>query len=113
MDCSKYANDTDEAFSNLGAHLRIRQEVTEAHEDVQDAEGDHFVKCLHVVRKFGFHRLAKLENYDEQDRSGQLNCDLAPQEFLPEHQCAAHRKSSHKVGSRYHYNRPTVFIFST
>lgn len=64
MDCGKNASDTDEAFSNLTAHLRIGQEVTEAHEDVQDAEGDHFVKCLHVVGKFGFHRLAKLKNYD-------------------------------------------------
>lgn len=81
--------------------LRIRDEVSEAHEEVHDDEGDELVECLNVVLKWRVQRPAHLQVNDDGCRDGTLAGQLTPDEVLPEDESKTENDALRKETDRH------------
>ena len=90
MNGSIEADHTNEAKPTEASRLWIEHEVTEAHHEVEHAQGNQFIEQLHIVRKARVERSVPAHQDDKPNRREQLDSHLSPEELLPEDETGAH-----------------------
>ena len=88
----------NEALSTVRTLLRVQDEITETHQEIQGHQSDHLVESLHIVREVRFEGSRPLQEYYHSDRSPQLNSDLTPEELYPEDKREAEEDSANEEG---------------
>ena len=66
--------------------LRVKDEITEAHQEIQGHYCDYLIERLNIVSEVRFKGSRPLQDDHHSDRGSHLNSDLAPKELHPENE---------------------------
>ena len=90
----KLAHVDDEVHATLASCFRLTDVIAKAHEKVEHDHVGDFIECLHLVCKFGVHRVEPLQKDNHGGGDSILASDLTPKQVIPHDNCGGENYSS-------------------